>query len=332
MPCTGSGTGRTLGHMSKHHREHSWAPAPEPLPAAAHVIDDHTHVASVVRFATALNEELAAKGRTAIPVFSVDEMIEQARSVGVEGLIDVGCELSHLRTAVQLSLEHPETVHAALAIHPNEAVLHGHRGEPGPDGLPVSYQPYHDVSFEDALAEVHRLALAYPKQVVAIGETGMDLFRTGAGAMQIQRQAFRAHIALAKELGLPMQIHDRDAHEVVIETLLHDGSPEGTVFHSYSGDERMAWIAREQGWYLSFSGIVGYRHNEAIAKAATVVGLDHIMVETDAPYLTPMPYRGRPNAPYMIPYTLTALADAFDLPVAQVAKATRETTRRVYGV
>ena len=106
-------------------------------------------------------------------------------------------------TAIQMALDHPGNVHAALAIHPNESVLHGHRGVPGPDGLPLKYKPYHDTSFEDALAEVHRLATTYPEQVVAIGETGMDLFRTGEGAKELQREAFRAHIALAKELGLP---------------------------------------------------------------------------------------------------------------------------------
>ena len=115
------------------------------------------------------------------------------------------------------------------------------------------------MSFDDALAEVHRLALAYPHQVVAIGETGMDLFRTGEGAKELQRDAFREHIALAKELNLPMQIHDRDSHREVIETLLADGSPERTVFHSYSGDAEMGEIARDNGWYLSFSGTVSYK-------------------------------------------------------------------------
>ena len=305
---------------------------PPALDADCHVVDDHTHVASVVSFAQGINEEAEAKGRPTIPVFSVDEILAQAADVGVEGIIDVGCELPNLATAVQMAIDHPGSVHAAVAIHPNEAVLHGHRGVPGPDGLPVAYMPYHDVLFEDALAEVHRLAVEHPHEVVAIGETGMDLFRTGSGAAQIQRQAFRAHIALAKELGLPMQIHDRDAHELVIRTLLADGSPQRTVFHSYSGDEQMAQIAREQGWYLSFSGTVAYKGNEAIARSAAIVGLDHIMVETDAPYLTPMPYRGRPNTPYMIPYTLRALADALDLPVGKVAQATRTTTRMVYGI
>ena len=318
--------------MSKHHRDRSWAPAPQPLPDDAHVIDNHTHVASVVPFSRAMSHEAAIKGQPDVPVYSVDELLAQAAAVGVSGIIDSGCELPNLMTAIDMAREHPGQVHAAIAIHPNEAVRHGHRAVPGPDGLPVKYQPYHDTSFDDAMAEVARLARRYPKQVVAIGETGMDLFRTGDAAKGIQREAFREHIALAKELNLPMQIHDRDAHAEVIDTLLADGSPERTVFHSYSGDAAMAEVAREHGWYLSFSGTVSYKGNDGIRESARIVGLDHIMVETDAPYLTPMPYRGRTNAPYMIPYTLTALADVFDLPVAEVARATRRVTRTVYGV
>lgn len=179
---------------------------------------------------------------------------------------------------------------------------------------------------------MHRLATTYPEQVVAIGETGMDLFRTGEGAKELQREAFRAHIALAKELGLPMQIHDRDSHREVIETLLADGAPERTVFHSYSGDREMAEIAREHGWYLSFSGTVSYKGNDGIRESLRIVGLGHAMVETDAPYLTPMPYRGRTNAPYMIPYTLRAMADTLDLSIADVARGTRDTARAVYGL
>ncbi|MBM6700041.1 TatD family hydrolase [Bifidobacterium pullorum subsp. saeculare] len=318
--------------MSKHkHRDRSWAPAPAPLPADAQVIDNHTHVASVVPFSRAMSHEAVEKGQDPVPVYSVDELLDQAAAVGVSGVIDSGCELPHLMTAVDMAREH-DNVHAALAIHPNESVRHGHRAVPGPDGLPVRYQPWHDTSFEDALAEVERLARAYPRQVVAIGETGMDLFRTGEGAKEIQREAFRAHIALAKELGLPMQIHDRDAHREVIETLLADGAPERTVFHSYSGDAEMAEICREQGWYLSFSGTVSYKGNDGIRESLRIVGLDHAMVETDAPYLTPMPYRGRTNAPYLIPYTLQAMADALDLPLEEVARGTRATTREVYGV
>ena len=235
-------------------------------------------------------------------------------------------------TAIDMAREHPETVHAAIAIHPNESVLHGHRGVPGPDGLPLKYKPWHDTNFEDAMAEVHRLAITYPNQVVAIGETGMDLFRTGEAAKELQREAFRAHIALAKELNLPMQIHDRDSHKEVIETLLADGAPERTVFHSYSGDAEMGEIARENGWYLSLSGTSSYKGNDGIRESARIVGLSHVMVETDAPYLSPMPYRGRTNAPYMIPYTLQSLANYLDKPLTKVAQATRKTTREVYGI
>lgn len=319
--------------MSKHHhRDRSWAPAPEALPDDAQTIDNHTHVASVIPFARAMSHEAQEKGQPEVPVYDVDQLLAQAQSVGIGGIIDCGCELPHLMTALQMALDHLGNVHAALAIHPNESVLHGHRGVPGPDGLPLKYKPYHDTSFEDALAEVHRLATTYPEQVVAIGETGMDLFRTGEGAKELQREAFRAHIALAKELGLPMQIHDRDSHREVIETLLADGAPERTVFHSYSGDREMAEIAREHGWYLSFSGTVSYKGNDGIRESLRIVGLGHAMVETDAPYLTPMPYRGRTNAPYMIPYTLRAMADTLDLPIADVARGTRDTARAVYGL
>ena len=310
--------------MSKHHRDRSWAPAPQPLPENAHVIDNHTH--------GAMSHEAQEKGQPEVPVYSVDELLNQAQQVGVEGVIDCGCELPNLMTAIDMAREHPQTVHAAIAIHPNESVLHGHRGVPGPDGLPLKYKPWHDTSFEDAMAEVHRLATAYPNQVVAIGETGMDLFRTGEAAKELQREAFRAHIALAKELNLPMQIHDRDSHKEVIETLLADGAPERTVFHSYSGDAEMGEIARENGWYLSLSGTSSYKGNDGIRESARIVGLSHVMAETDAPYLSPMPYRGRTNAPYMIPYTLQSLANYLDKPLTEVAQATRKTTREVYGI
>ena len=288
--------------MSKHHRDRSWAPAPQPLPENAHVIDNHTHVASVVPFSRAMSHEAQEKGQPEVPVYSVDELLNQAQQVGVEGVIDCGCELPNLMTAIDMAREHPQTVHAAIAIHPNESVLHGHRGVPGPDGLPLKYQPWHDT------------------------------FRTGEAAKELQREAFRAHIALAKELNLPMQIHDRDSHKEVIETLLADGAPERTVFHSYSGDAEMGEIARENGWYLSLSGTSSYKGNDGIRESARIVGLSHVMVETDAPYLSPMPYRGRTNAPYMIPYTLQSLANYLDKPLTEVAQATRKTTREVYGI
>ena len=319
-----------LERMAKHHRDRSWAPAPKPL--AEWTIDNHTHVRSVVPFSQAMSHEAAVKGQPPVPVYSEGELLDMAAAVGICKIVDVGCEYPNLSRAVSLAEEFPDCVRAALAIHPNEAVLHGHRGAQGPDGLEIKYKPWHDIDFDDAIAEVHRLAVAHADLVVAIGETGLDFFRTGDAAREHQREAFRAHIALAKELNLPMQIHDRDAHADCIDILLKDGSPDRTVFHSYSGDAEMGRIARDNGWYLSFSGTVSYKGNDGIRESLRIVGLDHAMVETDAPYLTPMPYRGRTNAPYMIPYTLRAMADTLDLPIAEVARGTRATTRAVYGI
>lgn len=121
----------TMERMSKHHRDRSWAPAPEALPDDAYVIDNHTHVASVVPFSRAVSHEAQAKGQPDVPVYSVDELLAQAQAVGVEGIIDCGCELPNLMTAIDMAREHPDCVHAAIAIHPNESVLHGHRGVPG---------------------------------------------------------------------------------------------------------------------------------------------------------------------------------------------------------
>lgn len=318
------------GDMSKHHRNRSWAPAPQPLPVPT--IDDHTHIVSVVPFAAEMNRQAQERDQPAVPVYSVDQILEQAAAVGIEGIVDVGCEYPNLEAAVNLAKNHPGVVHAGLAIHPNEAVLHGHHGAKGPDGLELKYQPWHDVPFDEALAKVERLARQNPEQVVAIGETGMDLFRTGEQAEKLQQKAFSAHIALAKELNLPMQIHDRDAHRQVIDTLLADGSPERTVFHSFSAGPDVARLANEHGWYLSFSGTVSYKGNDDIREALAMVDRSHILVETDAPYLSPMPYRGRTNAPYMIPYTLAAMADVLGLSVREISALTRANTERVYGI
>ena len=319
--------------MSKHHhhRDRSWAPAPEPLTNPT--IDNHTHLKSVVSFARAMSHEGELKGQPGIPVYTVDDMLTQAAAVGIEGIIDCACEYPNLQAAVNMALAHPGQVHAALAIHPNEAVLHARTADRGPDGLEIKYKPYHlETSLDEAIQTVHDLAVRYPDQVVAIGETGIDLFRTGEQGRKTQIEAFRAHIALAKELNLPMQIHDRDAHRDCIETLLADGAPEHTVFHSFSGDAEMGRIAAENGWYLSFSGTVSYKGNDGIREALALTPRDHILVETDAPYLTAMPFRGRTNAPYLIPNTLLAMADVLGINVNEMAAITRENTRAVYGV
>ncbi|WP_418969380.1 TatD family hydrolase [Alloscardovia omnicolens] len=316
--------------MAKKHRKRSWPSAPEPL--SAPIIDNHTHIASVVNFAIEMSKQAAERGMESVPVFSVEELIRKAQAAGVQHLIDVGCELPNLNRAVNIAKQYPQSVKAAIAIHPNEAVLHGHRGEVGPDGLEISYKPWHEVNFDDALHAVYELARQHPDDVVAIGETGLDYFRTGEGARAAQIQAFRDHIAVAKELGLPMQIHDRDAHSDVIDILLSDGAPEGTIFHSFSADADVARLANEHGWYLSFSGTLTYKANERLREALSVLDKSRILIETDAPYLTPEPYRGRTNSSYLTPYTLRCMAQVCDLSEADMASIIFENTARVYSL
>ncbi len=313
----------------RHHHSRAWAPLPAALPDWT--IDDHTHVVSVVSYAQEQSRQADDRQMPVVPVYSADELLDFAGFVGIRQIVDVGCTLPELQPAVDLALAHPGRVFAGLAIHPTEAVLHGHHGAPGPDGLSVVYEPWHDMPFDEALDHVARLARSNPGVVVTIGETGLDYFRTGEPARGLQRQAFRDHIDLAKQLGLPVQIHDRQADEDVVRILLADGAPEaGAVFHSYAADADTARIAREHGWYLSFSGTVTFPSNERLRQALRVIDLDHVLVETDAPYLTPAPWRGRTNAPQMVPYTLRAMADVLDMPVEELARRTRANAQRLY--
>lgn len=316
--------------MAKKHRDRRWGSLPEPL--SSPIIDNHTHIASTVEFSVGMSATAVERGQEPVPVYSAEELIRKANLVGVEQIIDVACELPDLNTAVNMAKQYPHTIKAAVAIHPNETVLHGHRGSIGPDGLPLNYQPWHDVSFDDALARVAQVARENPEEVVAIGETGLDYFRTGDDARHAQREAFRDHIALAKELNVALQIHDRDAHEDVVDILLKDGAPERTVFHSYSADERIAQIAQEHGWYLSFSGTVTYKANEHLRRSLALIDKSRILVETDAPYLTPEPFRGRTNSSYMTPYTLRVMADVLEMTEEEIARQTVENTRVAYGM
>ena len=316
--------------MAKKHRKRSWPEQPEPL--ASPIIDNHTHIASVVNFAIEMSKQAEERGMESVPVFSVEELLRKAEESGVKHLIYVGCELPHLNRAVNIAKQYPNQVKAAVAIHPNETVLHGHRGEVGPDGLAVSYKPWHEVNIDEAMRTVYETACNNRADVVAIGETGLDYFRTGEGARQAQIQAFREHIAIAKELHLPLQIHDRDAHEDVINTLLKDGAPEATIFHSYSADADVARLANEQGWYLSFSGTLTYKANERLREALSVLDKSHILIETDAPYLTPEPYRGRTNSSYLTPFTLRCMAEVLDLSEQEIARITYENTIRAYSL
>ena len=300
-------------------RDRGWPPAPEALPAA--VIDNHVHLPVGVEDDPGVREGTAPR--------TTAEQLELAAAVGVDRMVQVGCDLDTLAPSVALAEEHPQIV-AALAIHPNEAPLHAGVREIAPDGLEPAVAPRHETSLDDAVTRVAELARH--ERVRAIGETGLDFFRGGERARQVQRESFRAHIALAKELGLPLQIHDREAHEAVVEVLLADGAPERTVFHCFSGGAALARICAEHGWYLSIAGPITFKANDAAREAVRQVPVELLLVETDAPYLTPTPYRGRPNSPYLLPLTVRRLAEEIGHDLTDLCHRLTANTQAVYGI
>ncbi|MGP7960285.1 TatD family hydrolase [Sanguibacter sp. A247] len=296
-------------------RERGWAPSPAPLEVPA--VDGHTHLDSI-------HDVLGPDD----PRPSIRETIDQAVAVGVTRMVQIGCDLPSAHLTTQLVEAHPELL-GGVAIHPNEAPLHAGLREIGPDGLEPAVRDWHAVSLEDALAQIAELA-RHPR-VRTVGETGLDFFRGGERAREVQRESFRAHLAIARETGLPVQIHDRDAHADVIDVLLSDTPPAAVVFHCFSGDAEMAKLCAEHGWFLSFAGPVTYNANEALRAALRVTPLSRLLVETDAPYLTPVPARGRPNAPYLLPHTVRFVADTLGLSEAEVATVTSQNAERLYG-
>ncbi|WP_291280325.1 TatD family hydrolase [Galactobacter sp.] len=286
-------TGRSTKGEDGRRRKLVYPPAPEPLPVP--VVDNHTHL----DFRDGLVEVSAA------------DALDAAAAVGVEGVIQVGCDVESSRWAVQAANRHPRML-AAVAIHPNDAARSEAKG-----------------TLLAELAEIDRLA--EDPRVRAIGETGLDYFRTGEDGRDAQQASFRAHLAIAARRGLPVQIHDRDAHDDVIRILDEEGFSGTVVFHCFSGDEDMAELAHQRGWYLSFGGTSTFKNNDTLRAALGRVDLDHLLVETDAPFLTAVPYRGRPNAPYLIPLAVRALAEELDVDLAAFCERIRANTRRVYG-
>nr|WP_153685393.1 TatD family hydrolase [Agromyces agglutinans] len=270
-----------------------YPPAPEALPVA--VYDNHTHL------------EIADG---ALPL-SVDEHLDRAAAVGIAGAVQVGTDLATSRWSAEVAERHPRLL-AAVALHPNEA-----------PGLEASG------ALDDALAVIDELA-ARPR-VRAIGETGLDWYRTGEEGRPAQFRSFEAHIDIAKRHGLALQIHDRDAHDDVVATLRRVGAPERTVFHCFSGGAELARLAASEGWYCSFAGNVTFKNAENLREALRVLPRDRILVETDAPYLTPAPLRGRPNAPYLVPVTVRFMAEVLDAPLDELCADLASNTVRVYG-
>ncbi|MFF4182292.1 TatD family hydrolase [Streptomyces sp. NPDC001691] len=282
------------------------APPPLPEPLAVAVADSHTH--------------LDMQDGT------VEQALEKAAAVGVTTVVQVGCDVKGSRWAADTA-EAYANVHAAVALHPNEAprIVHGdpdgwsRQGARGPGG---------DGALDEALAEIDRLA-ALP-WVRAVGETGLDHFRTGPEGKAAQERSFRAHIEIAKRQGKALVIHDREAHADVLRILREEGAPERTVFHCYSGDAEMAELCAESGYFMSFAGNVTFKNAQPLRDALAVAPLELVLVETDAPFLTPAPYRGRPNAPYLIPVTVRAMAAVKGLGEDVLAAAIADNTARAF--
>lgn len=274
-------------------RDLSRPAAPEPLPMP--VYDNHTHL------------EIEDGFDQLDPL----ESLARAEAVGVRGVVQVGTDLRTSEWSAELAARDARVL-AAVALHPNEA----------PRLAAVGQLDAH-------LAGIERLA-AHPR-VRAIGETGLDFFRTGADGQDAQFTSFEAHIAFAKEHRIALQIHDRDAHEAVVDTLLRVGAPERTVFHCFSGDAAFARVCAEHGWYLSFAGTVTFKNAPALRQALEITDPSRVLVETDAPFLTPEPLRGRPNAPYLLPHTVRRMADVLRQPVEALCAQLRHNTERVYG-
>ncbi|UUN27346.1 TatD family hydrolase [Streptomyces sp. FIT100] len=282
-------------------------PPPLPAPLSVPVADSHTH--------------LDMQSGT------VEEALAKAASVGVTTVVQVGCDIKGSRWAAETAAAH-ESVHAAVALHPNEAprIVHG-----DPDGW--SRQGAREAggadALDDALAEIDRLAAL--EQVLAVGETGLDFFRTGPEGIAAQETSFRAHIEIAKRHGKALVIHDRDAHADVLRILEEEGAPERTVFHCYSGDADMARICAGAGYFMSFAGNVTFKNAQPLRDALAAAPLELVLVETDAPFLTPAPYRGRPNAPYLVPVTVRAMAGVRGIDEDAMAEAIASNTARAFG-
>jgi len=277
-----------------------WPETPDALPSP--VVDNHCH----------LDHRAYSKGVVGGLLIPVDEALDRAAAVNVTRIVQVGCDLESSRWAVETAREHASVV-AAVALHPNEAPL-----------LAEAEQ------LDDALAEIDRLAQS-GDHVRAVGETGLDYFRTGQNGREAQHHSFREHIRIAKRHDKSLVIHDREAHDDVLAILDDEGAPERTVMHCFSGDADFARQCVERGAYLSYAGTVTFKNAENLREALRVTPLDRILVETDAPFLTPAPHRGQPNASFLIPLTVRFIAEIAGVSVDEMCRAIDANTDRAFG-
>jgi TatD DNase family protein len=280
-------------------------PAPDPLPLP--VVDDHTHL------------DHARAGESAVPL---GEALSRAAAVGVTRMVQIGCEVESARWTAAVVQQHAGLV-GGVALHPTEASRLV-TSAPGPAAGRRA--------LDAAFAEIERLA-AGPR-IRVVGESGLDHYwvpeeDTAGRAAQVE--SFVRHIDLARRLGSVLQIHDRDAHREVIDVLEAEGAPERTVFHCFSGDVEMARHCAGRGWYLSFAGTLTFRNAGGLREALRAVPLEQVLVETDAPYLAPEPYRGRTNAGYLVPLTVRAMARETGADLDELCATLSRTAEDLYG-
>ncbi|OBH21189.1 YchF/TatD family DNA exonuclease [Mycolicibacter terrae] len=267
-------------------------PAPEPL---SPLVDAHTHL-----------DACGAEDDTMLHA-----IMDRAAAVGVQAVVTVADDLASARWVTRAA-EADERVFAAVALHPTRA----------------------GSLTDDARTEIEALA-AHPR-VVAIGETGLDLYwpgrLDGCAEPATQKEAFAWHIDLAKRTRKPLMIHNRDADDAVLDVLRAEGAPETVIFHCFSSAPEMAHTCVDAGWMLSLSGTVSFKNARDLREAVPSIPAEQLLVETDAPFLTPHPYRGAPNEPYCLPYTVHALAELLGGSAAELARVTSRNARRVYDL
>ena len=269
-------------------------PAPAPLPHP--VVDNHCHL------------EMTLDGTAVLPPV---QALEASTAVGVPRIVQIGCELESARWSVEVARE-VEGIVAGVALHPNEAPRLAAEG-----------------TFEATWAEIEELA-ADPV-VRAVGETGLDHFRTGEDGRAAQEHSFRLHIDLAKRLGKTLVIHDRDAHADVLRVVDEEGAPERVVMHCFSGDADFARACLDRGFWLSFAGTVTFKNAAGLREALLVAPRERLLVETDAPFLTPVPHRGRPNASYLVPLTMRLMAEHRGEDLADLCSTVEDNTFAAFG-
>lgn len=269
------------------------APLPEALPVPT--VDSHAHIEIITD--------------TAPDSAEVGEVLAQAKSVGVDRVVQVGYSARQSQWCVDAAEFWADTVLAAVALHPNEA--------------PVVKNLPHDLAIIEKLAN-------HPR-VRAIGETGLDYFRTPPELRGVQQESFKWHIELAKKTKKALVIHDRDSHDDILSILLEVGAPEVTVFHCFSGDVEMAKTCIDRGYVLSFAGTITFKNAPQLREAVKLVPMEQLLVETDSPFLTPSPHRGRLNSPAQIATIVRAVALERGQDLAELATGLSDNAERIFG-